>query len=342
MNIGESVMQPQETSSPWYIRVMLGISGWIGALFLMGFTGIAFEVMLRNPFASAVMAALCCGASFFIFRTMPNSDFAGQFGLAIGLVGQILWGMAIFKEFNGNHAAGYFLFFLVEVILTAVMPSFMHRLFTTLGGLGALSLGFGQAGFHGLAAPLMAAGCAWIWREELLLAKKQELWQPVGYGLALGLLQSTTLSLSGAARLFRHHDTGSWLLKHASTIETALIAVVFLVVAAMLLLELEIEAGSSTWTVVLASAFFAMMASFPIHGLSVALLVLVLGFARGNRILLALGLLAMAVFMAIYYYQMKETLLYKSMMLGLTGALLLGGRQTVRLLLPAGEVKGHA
>ena len=32
--------QTQSLTQPWYIRVMLGFSGWLGALFLMGFVGI--------------------------------------------------------------------------------------------------------------------------------------------------------------------------------------------------------------------------------------------------------------------------------------------------------------
>ena len=34
-------------NSPWYVRVMLGVAGWIGALFLLGFVGAFFEAIIN-------------------------------------------------------------------------------------------------------------------------------------------------------------------------------------------------------------------------------------------------------------------------------------------------------
>ena len=31
-----------DARAPWFVRVMLGIAGWIGALFLLGFVGAGF------------------------------------------------------------------------------------------------------------------------------------------------------------------------------------------------------------------------------------------------------------------------------------------------------------
>lgn len=333
---------PQEAGSPWYVRLMLGIGGWIGASFLLGFVGIAFAAAMRNAVTAAAMALICSGGAYLVFRTMPANVFAGQFGLAVGLVGQFLFGVAIFKEFGGDGVAGYFLYFLVEAALTVVMPSFTHRLFTTLAGLGALYLGFGQAGLHGMALPLMAVACAWVWRNELRLGARLDLWHPVGYGLAVALLLTTALSLMGAEAFFNLQRNGGWLLRHAATVQTSLVAMIFLATTVAILRELAIEPAGAAGVVLLACATLVAAASFPIHGLAVALLVVMLGFGGGNRLLLALGLLAFGGFIVLYYYRMQETLLYKSMMLGATGAAMLVGRQIVRLLLPPGEVPPNA
>ncbi|MDO9066939.1 MAG: DUF4401 domain-containing protein, partial [Deltaproteobacteria bacterium] len=102
---------PSVTSTPWYVRVMLGIAGWIGALFILGFVGAGFAMVMRSSGAAIVAGIICCGVAYAIFRMSSKGDFASQFGLATGLVGQVLFGVAIFKQFHSGESAGFFLYF---------------------------------------------------------------------------------------------------------------------------------------------------------------------------------------------------------------------------------------
>lgn len=334
---------PAGASTPWYVRVMLGVAGWIGALFILGFIGAGIAMVMRSAGAASVAAVVCCGGAYAIFRLASKGDFASQFGLAIGLAGQALFGVAIFQYFQPGESVGYFLFFCVEAALTAFMPNFIHRIFTTLAAVGALSLGFAQAGLHGLALPLTAAGCALVWRGEMRLAAWADIWKPVGYGLALGVLQTATTSLLGGEMLFLfHRSEGSWLQRHGTEVGTALVAIVFLAVIIHILTELNISTSSREGITILCCAVVAMGVSFPTHGVAAATLILVLGFAGGNRVLFGLGLLALASFLSHYYYQMHVTLLIKSLILGATGALLLVARWGLRNLFPAKEASVNA
>jgi len=334
---------PTRAVSPWFVRVMLGIAGWIGALFILGFIGVGFAMVMENAGAAAVAAVICCGGAYAIFRLAAKNDFASQFGLATGMAGQMLFGIAIFQQFDSEESLAYFLFFCVEAALTVLMPNFLHRIFTTLAAVAALYLGFAQAGLHGLALPLVVAGCALVWRGELRLAARADLWRPVGYGLALGVLQTAATPLLGnEMRFFFRHGEGGWFQKYGPEVGTLLVAVVFLAVTVHLLRELEIDTSSREGIAILGCAALAMGVSFPAHGLAAALLILILGFAGGNRLLFGLGLLAVASFLAHYYYQMRETLLYKSLILGATGAFLLGARWGMGRLFPAREGRRHA
>lgn len=334
---------PAGVASPWYIRVMLGIVGWIGALFLLGFIGAGFAMVMRNSGAAAVVAFFCCCGAYAVFRMASKNDFASQFGLATGLVGQTLFAVAIFKEFNFNGYLGYFLFFCIEAALTVIMPNFIHRIFTTLAAIGAFSIWFAQAGFYGLALPAIAAACALVWRGELWLAARADLWQPVGYGLALGLIQAVTISVLAGDKLFLLHRHGnSWMLKHGNEIGTLLVAVIFLAVTVEIMRTLEISTSSSEGIAILCCAVVAMAVSFPTHGLAAACLILILGFAGGNRILFGLGLLSLASFLSHYYYQMHETLLFKSMILGGMGILLIAARWAMHKLFPTMEDRQNA
>lgn len=334
---------PAGSASPWYIRVMLGIAGWIGALFFLGFIGAGFAMVMRSSGAASIVAFFCCCGAYAIFRMAAKSDFASQFGLATGLVGQILFAVAIFKEFNFNSYLGYFLFFCIEAALTVIMPNFIHRIFTTLAAIGAFSIWFAQAGFYGLALPIIAAACALVWRGELRLAARAELWQPVGYGLALGLLQAVTISVLAGDQLFRLHRAGNgWMLKHGAEIGTLLVAVIFLAVIVEIMGKLEISCSSSEGIAILCCSVAAMAVSFPTHGLAAAWLILILGFGGGNRILFGLGLFSLASFLSHYYYQMHETLLFKSMILAGMGILLIAARWAMHKLFPTREARQNA
>lgn len=327
---------PSGPSSPWYIRTMLGIAGWIGACFILGFIGAGFAMVMRSAGAASLAALLCCGGAYAIFRLPSKGDFAGQFGLALGLAGQALFAVAIFKEAGANISLGSFAFFCIEALLTLLMPNFMHRVFTTVAAVAALFIASAQTGLHGGVFSLTAAACALVWRGETRLAARAELWQPVGYGLAIGVLQIATASSLGEGMVSRlHHGEADWLQRHGTEIGTALVAVIFIAVTVEILKNLEIDVSSREGIAILSCMAVVMAVSFPTHRLAAAALILILGFAGGNRVLFGLGLLALASFLSHYYYQMRETLLIKSMILAATGALLLVARWGLLRLIPA-------
>ena len=74
----------------------------------------------------------------------------------------------------------------------------------------------------------------------------------------------------------------------------------------------------------MAAALVIAVCGVAAPGVSAAILVLTLGFANGNRVLMGLGLMAFGVYLSHFYYQLSVTLLMKSFVLMVTGAALLG------------------
>jgi uncharacterized membrane protein len=329
---------PTGATSPWFVRVMLGFAGWIGAIFIFGFIGTGFAVVMRSAGSAAVAAIICCGGAYAIFRAASRGDFANQFGLATGIAGQALFAVAIFQDFRGQGFMGYALLFCVEAVLTVLIPNFVHRVFTTVGAVAALSIGLAHAGLYALALPAISAACALVWRGEQRLAARIDLWQPVAYGLALGVLQTATTSLLNVdlRSIFPRGSVG-WLQGVEKEIATALVAVVFLAVTRNILQQLEIESASKEGVALMLCALLFLGVSFPAQSLSAAALILILGFAGGNRVLFGLGLLGMTSFLSHYYYQMQQTLLTKSIILCSSGALLLLVRWGIRAFFPVKE-----
>jgi uncharacterized membrane protein len=79
----------------------------------------------------------------------------------------------------------------------------------------------------------------------------------------------------------------------------------------------------------LAASVAVGAASFKAPGIAGGLMIALLGFANGNRVLLGLGIAALLLYVSSYYYLLDATLLAKSGVLAATAAVLLVARWLV-------------
>src|SRR5262249_2370745 len=183
-----------DTASPWFIRVMLGFAGWLGALFLLGFAGAALPFLFNNAPTMIVVGAAACGASAAIFLAAPKNDFVAQFGLAVSFAGQILllFGMSqLFRQFGAQEFAWCFL--LQEAALFVLVPNFLHRMICALGGALAAIWLITDAGLYAFApaaisAAFLPAGLSW-----LDLDRPGPMLRAGGSGLALAAMIAAVL-----------------------------------------------------------------------------------------------------------------------------------------------------
>lgn len=322
--------------SPWYVRVMLGTAGWIGSLFLLGFVGVGFSFVMQNEVAALLLGILVCGGAWQLFKSRPDSDFITQFGLAIGLLGQMLviYGLAELLGLKDSYL--YAAVCCVEVILTLVMPNFIYRVLSSAAAAVALTLFLHSFAVYEVATPLIAAGFALLWLQDLKWLRFSELCRPAGYGLALALLcYRGGIVWGGGFGWYRHSGSDNLLALYSPWLGKGLLVAVFLVVTVCLLKRLQLALTGMTGLVLLGSSLLLVVAALPAQGLASALLILLVGFAVCNRVLLGLGLIACGGFLSNYYYMMQSTLLMKSMTLFVLGATLLVGRLILNKLWPA-------
>jgi hypothetical protein len=316
-----------EAASPWPVRVMLGIAGWLGALFLLGFAGVAFAVLFKSAEAALPAGFVCCLAAYGIFRGLPNSDFFGQFGFAISVAGQSLLTVGMNKLAGDKESSAVFLAMAaVEALLAFVIPNYVHRVFTTLAANVFLLIALADMGFVPLAGVIAAIGVAVVWRNLPLMAKRPSLWEPIGYGFAIALLHiDGTLLFTDA--LWNHLKPAIHIPWWAAPIATGL---VFIYVVWELRERAAVAANSAGGLFVMVAALVIAVAGLFAPGIVAAVLVIVLGFANGKRVLMGLGLLAFAFYLSHFYYQLSSTLLTKSVVLAATGVCLLGLRSIMR------------
>lgn len=335
--------EPGPAESPWYVRAMLGIAGWIGALFLLGFVGSAFFFVMQEARAALVAGALCCTAAFALYRAFRGRDFADQFALALSLAGQVLLIVGLADVLSPSGAAFFLAVAAVQAGLALAIGNFLHRVLAAAGAAVALAFAIAQLSLHGLAAPLLCAGLAWIWLEPGRWARSGMLWRPVGYGLTLALLLVETFRLLGASRWFGlGGEAPGWMQMHGPLAGRILTAALLVSAAIILSLREGNPLGSRITLCAAAGGLLLGLFSIGAPGFASAFLILLLGFAAGNRLLMALGVLGLLGFAGHFYYSLHATLLAKSGLLAVTGLCLLAAYAVIRRL-PAGAPEpGHA
>lgn len=336
LSLAEGEMPPaSEARSPWYIRLMQGIAGWIGALFLLGFVGAALAFLVRSPSALAVTGLLVCGSAFFIFSTASRNDFAMQFGFAASLAGQTMFLFGQAEALRLAGAESFVVAALFEALLAAVMPNFIHRVASSWAAMAAFGYAMQLKGAGEMAPAIAAAGVAAAWLNEFRWPKRHDVVRPVGYGLVAALLQVEAFDFLayGFWGISHFHGGAPW--RPATHYAGALLTSVVLLGATLKLLRREgIAPGSAAGAASIAAAVALGCLSMIVPGLTAAVLVLVLGFSLGNRILVGLGLLALAAFLSNYYYQLQATLMTKSMALASSAILLLSIRVAMKAKWP--------
>lgn len=330
-------------ASPWYVRAMLGAAGWIGALFLTAFIAAGFYFIMESAGSAIVAGLILCGGAYLLFMRFDGNDFVEQFALAISLLGQVMLGIGLAQLLEKQEAAFYLALAAVEAMLVLAVPNFLHRVLAAAGAAVALALAINALQLHGLTAPILCAGLAWIWLEPARWAAGGKLWRPIGYGLVIALLLVETFRLAGGPYWFgMATEKPGWIALHGPLIGRGFTAALLVGVAFVLARREGFAANSGTTRAALGAALAIGLVSLGAPGFASALIVLLLGFAAGNRLLLALGILSLLGFVSHFYYSLHATLLEKSGLLALTGILLLGAWFLLRRHAPAPAAKEQA
>ena len=262
--------------------------------------------------------------------------------LALSLVGQVVFVLSLFEWLSPELI--YLVVASVQLLLIYFMPSFLHRVFSTVVAIGALIGSFTVAGVpHVLIfGGLLIFPTTWLCLNEFRLIKHYKVLKGVMYGLVIA-----TLLLNSSHVFF---DDFEQLLSSKATLLTLpywfadivyITAIVF--VAWQLLLSNKIDIHSKLSKLVLLFSLVLAIATFKAPGIGVGLMVIVLGFAHSNRTLLGLGVCSLIVYSSSYYYMMEETLLLKSGILLAVAMFMLVSRLVLKKALPLlNEIDSHA
>ncbi|MNQ23099.1 hypothetical protein D3C85_362600 [compost metagenome] len=309
---------PLDEQPHWSSRFLLGIVGWLAALFLLFFLFMAFEGVIREANHALAMGAILMAAALGLNRKAKRSDLWDQFVLALALAADAWLLYGLIDRVDLHSAILWLGLCALSLGIAALFEHWLIRLFHSFAAAILLTLGLACLGLQLLALPLVMAVLTACW----LLAERQpgrhQLYESLTLGLALSLLVLGRL----------HHplwDGGTSALDELGLSRLPLMLNPLLCAALLLGVMVKLKLP-------LLYGLPLVVISAIIPGMGAGALVLVLGFYAGSLGLMTLAGLLLLGFGSLYYYDLGLTLMTKSWLLLGSGALLLGARQLLKIL----------
>jgi uncharacterized membrane-anchored protein len=313
---------PTPSHSTWYIRILLGFSGWISACFMFALAGLSLNFLFDDGNASALFIGIgCCVFAYLNFKAKITRDFTAQLALAFNLCGQFLIGVGIWNLLDNHYSDPKDTFYLIllvsQLILMFLMPNFSSRVLSSLFASIALLLYLAELGAQVVFEPFILLLFILVWANDLSWKSKKDLWEPIGYGLVISLLYfNSDFFYQDLLGVFSDNATLSLtLVKYLVWLSYLVTVVSFILLFNSIRSEYKIHVFSANALKLYAIALSLMVACYFVQGASAGLALLVIGFLKQRRLLLAIGGLSLISFISWYYYLLDLTLLYKSLVL---------------------------
>lgn len=321
--------------SPWFVRVLMAIGGWLGAVFLLGFVAAGFHFVLDSATASFATGVVLSTGAALLFRVRAEGDFSVHFGFALSLVGQMLMAWGTVRAFEEHVVIASLGIALQQAVLFLAIAHPLHRVWAAGACAYAVCYALGSQGFGPYAPFLLTASTAWIWLHEFDPSGTRPGRRAAGYGLAaVAMIVASEMHTSPLGWFLGHSGVATFGGSASDWLAAALGGLVLPWACLELLKREDVALASPAGRMALAIATILGVAAVKAPGLAPATTILVLGFANGNRILAAFGGVALVGYLSHFYYSLAATLLEKSALLAAAGIALLVARLALQRLWP--------
>jgi hypothetical protein len=291
---------------PWFIALLQGVAGWLGGIFLLVFLG----VLLRpeSSLGIAVCGVVLLLGAWALYFADRDAVFLDQFALAMSIAGQFAVAWAVVKDADSGVFIAATLFVL-QCAVFAVMPNQFARLLAAFFACAAwvytirflLRPGAGDG---------MSLDDELIWRGPLA----------GGYVVPLGWLLTWVPMLALAAWLVERESR--WMASRARAYARPALSGLLLGLAAagivteplgiFLLGDEQLGLAVGWWSLV------------PLLSIALAVFAMVCAYRVRSAGILGVAILAALVHLSRFYYLYGTTLLWKSLIMVVAGAALLG------------------
>lgn len=320
---------PPETGkldSPWYVKLLLAFSGWLAAVLLLCFIGMGFELIMTNSTATLITGGMMIVGAFALLRISKN-EFVEHLALAVSLAGQALIVFVLFDDSGLDRMMDWLLVALLQIFLTLVMPNFVHRIFSSFVAALAFNMVLSFWGVHYAVGGIVLFMAALCWLYEFSHPQQMRAKQAIGYGLVLALM------LFKGTTLYGYHRMIDWMngefvpnqleLWNKPWLDEIITGMVVLYVVWHLLQRYGQPVFERLSIAALLGTVLLCVVSMKVQGITIGIVIMLLGYAGANRVLVGLGIMSLLFYISFYYYTLDATLLAKSQTLLVVGLVLL-------------------
>ncbi|HKM37450.1 MAG TPA: DUF4401 domain-containing protein [Thiopseudomonas sp.] len=307
-----------EQQPAFFIRMLLGASGWLAALFFASFIAAFFVRFLVDASQVWWLGIVLCGLSLGLSRKRHSNVFIQQFIFACSLAGQ---GLIIFGIFVNSHnpQISALLIIALELLLFVAMGIHHQRSTSIFIACSALVWLLGEQAWL-YALPLFSAATLGLWLNRIRLNRYAAYVQPAATGFTLALWLTIALILVVSST-----DVTSWYVTPSSWQRqlwiTAGLSSLVCLAFAWQLIQSHVQQRPLRILALIVSLGVALL-NLKMPGLAALCLLLCIGVADAHTRLTWLSLCCLAAYLMLYYYSLNDTLLYKSIVLCVSGAVL--------------------
>lgn len=322
---------------PWFIQILFGLSGIVASLFLIAFLSLllfgidGFDSVIALLITGLVLSA----AGFVLFRNKQSRDntFISSLALAISSAGQAYIGFALFDN-NLSHPIDVWLFLLVQIVMTVIMPNRIYRL---LGSIMTLGLMVYLLNYYHL--PEVSLGLLALitigsnLSRYSLLQRIPSKWRADAFGITKAIGYASALMLLCVSVYFIAAEHSYSLASYYGDtfsynyyLAQGLLTLASLYAAYLILKRYDVKLLSAAGLFIGGAIVLLGIISIYVSGLLATSLIIVIAIANSQRVLLGLGVTALVSYIFWYYYQLDTSLLIKSLSMLIVGLTMLMGR----------------
>ena len=341
------VFHDDDNNSPWFIQSLMGCGGWIAALFMLGVVGACMGTFLINFDENSIsMFLLFVGGVFTVGTMLASNDtklgvFRSQLLLSIHIAGHllILAGLMLMLDFSGSGLVmALIIFIILQMVFIVLYPNGIYRFLAMLAiaaSLNSIAFEYNLPILVSITVAGLMLIALLIWTERLPIhwqIKHFSLLQAIAYGAIVGAFGTMIYEVSN-----RYYAE---LPDNTVIITTVLLFICLIWLEGQLMQENKIPLTSPFALTIFGISLLVTIPIITTPGILAAIVAILLAFRRRNRVLLGLAYLYLAGFIIHYYYWLDVTLLTKSIILMVTGLLLIFGRLLLRRIVIVPDEKG--
>ena len=338
--------------SPWYIRSLIAFGAWIASFFFLGFIALLgwaiFDDLLGKS-ALLVFSLFCLiGAS--VLRQKKSQEFLVQVALAITLAGEVLLAVGLLVQqnynfFSSNHEEMVVLLGLLvsQGILFFVYPDRTLRFLAIVAMVSEtvilIYVNHVPLAVHGVLFLLAISFSLLVFFEQkIYLTKAADFFNPVKYGILIGLLCVMLLSTVYILPDFNNKH----IFFPKPWISAIGMGTVFIYCLLQIIANAAFPVRESIKIVALVGAALFVLLSWNAPGLILSFTILLLGFHSANRIITGIAIAFFVIFLTAFFYGIEVSLLHKSYTLIGTGGFLLAAWYLLHKQEKSQELARHA